>query len=176
MKVSYYPSFDHFVDNYLATYYAGGVSILKRTVGGPFVILAGALLIVFVNDRIASGWLRVPLVLAGLSIALYGLSYTLGPLFNIFLVWLRRSDLYGRKNLTTLELKGNNLEVTQGKEHFKLPLKQIQSVQQRRSSTWILTHSDNLIYFPRELATGNYDKFLQTLEEKLGPKEEEAIT
>ena len=172
MKVSYHPSFEHFVDNYLATYYAGGVSLLKRTVGGPLVILAGALLIVLVNDRIVSGWLRVPLVLAALAIALYGLSYALGPLFNIFLVWLRRGDLYGKEQLTTLELKGDALDVKQGREQFKLPLKQIQSVQQRRTSTWIITHSDNLIYFPRELASGSYDKFLQALEDKLAPEEE----
>jgi hypothetical protein len=172
MKVSYNPSFEHFVDNYLATYYAGGVSILKRTVGGPLIILAGALLIVFVNDRIASGWLRVPLVTVGLLVAFYGVTFTLGPLFNIFLVWLRREELYGRNNLTTLELKGNSLEVTQGADHFKVPLKQIQSVQQRRTSTWIITHSDNLVYFPRELASGNYDKFVQLLEEKLAPEEE----
>lgn len=174
MKVSYRPTFDQFADNYLSTHYSGGVRLLQRTAGGPALIVSGALAMVWVSGHIDFWLLRYPLLLLGLLVALYGLSYTLRPLFNLLLVWLRRSELFENENaITTLELKGGFLLVTQGKDQVKLPLKQILTVQHRSTSTWILTASDNLVYLPREgLVTGKHDAFIKALEEKLVPQNE----
>lgn len=174
MKLSYRPTFDQFADNYLSTYYSGGARTLQRAAGGPAMILLGAIAIVLIGDRELSAWLRIPLTLIALATVLYGLSYTLRPLFNVLLVWLRRRQLFeGKKALTTLELKGGFLYVDQSGEKVKLPLEQIQSIQHRSVSTWILTHSDILIYVPRKgLKSGNHDKFVSALELKLAPPEE----
>lgn len=174
MKLSYRPTFEQFSDNYLATYYSGGVSTLRRIAGGPVFMLAGVLLIVFVFDRVDSWLLRAPTVLIGLAIFFYGLSYAAGPLFNVFLVSLRKEQLFGNeKSLTTLELLADDLHVDENGEQVKLPLSKIKSVQHRKESTWILTHGDTLIYIPREgLISGEHDKFVQALEEKIAPKEE----
>lgn len=175
MKVAYKPNYDQFADNYLATYYSGGVRVLQKAAGGPVLIVLGGLIMIWTSSWVDFVLLRYPLLLLGLAVSLYGLSYTLRPLFNLFLVWLRREQLFeGKQALTTLELKGNALLVTQGKESFKLPLEQIQSVQHRSTNTWILTHSDNLIYIPRAgLLEGSHDKFVAALENKLAPDEEE---
>lgn len=175
MKISYRPTFDQFADNYLSTYYSGGVRTLQRAAGGPAMILLGAIAVILVNDRIESAWLRVLFIIVGIAAAGYGLSYTVRPIFNVFLVWLRRKQLFeGKKALTTLELKGEFLHVDQSGERIKMPLSQIQSVQHRSVSTWILTHADILIYIPRQgLKTGDHDKFIAALEKKLTPPEEE---
>lgn len=175
MKLSYRPTFEQFSDNYLATYYSGGVSTLRRIAGGPALMLAGVLLIVFVFDRTGSWLLRAPAVLAGLAIFFYGLSYAVGPLFNVFLVSLRKEQLFGdQKSPTTLELQAQDLHVDENGELLKLPLTKIKSVQHRKESTWILTHGDTLIYVPRQgLLSGDHDKFIQALEEKIAPKEEQ---
>ena len=174
MKVSYRPTFDQFADNYLATHYSGGVRVFQRTAGGPALIIGGALAMVWVSENIDFWLLRYPLLLLGLLVALYGLSYTLRPLFNLLLVWLRRKELFeGKAAITTLELKGGILHVTQGKDQVKLPLDQILTVQHRSTSTWILTASDNLVYLPREgLLTGKHDPFIKALEEKMVPEDE----
>jgi len=173
MKVSYRPTFDEFADNYLSTYYSGGVRVLQRAAGGPALIIASALSMMWFSREVEFWLLQVPLLLLGLLVALYGLYLTLRPLLNLLLVWLRRKQLFESQDaITTLELKGGFLHVTQGKEQVKLPLDQIQSVQHRSTSTWILTHSDNLIYLPREgLISGKHDSFVQSLEKKLAPKE-----
>jgi transcriptional antiterminator Rof (Rho-off) len=175
VKISYHPTFDQFADNYLSTYYSGGVRTLQRAGGGPAMILLGAIAIILINDRVESAWLRVLFIIVGIATVLYGLSYTVRPVFNVFLVWLRRKQLFeGKKALTTLELKGEFLHVDQSGETIKMPLSQIQSVQHRSVSTWILTHADILIYIPREgLKTGDHDKFVAALEKKLAPPEEE---
>lgn len=175
MKLSYRPTFDQFTDNYLSTYYSGGVRTLQRVAGGPAIIILGALALVLISERVLIGWLRVLLTMVALATVLYGLSYTLRPLFNVFLVWLRRGQLFeGKKALTTLELKGNFLHVDQSGEKVKLPMPQIQSIQHRSMSTWILTHSDVLIYIPHKgLLSGNHDKFMAALREKLAPEDEE---
>lgn len=174
MKLSYRPTFDQFADNYLSTYYSGGVRTLQRAAGGPVMILLGAVAIILIGERMESAWLRVPLTLVAIATVLYGLSYTLRPLFNVFLVWLRRKELFHEKKaMTTLELKGNSLLVNQNGEKVNMPLTQIQSVQHRSVSTWILTHSDILIYIPRDgLLTGNHDKFVAALEKKLALPED----
>ncbi|MEX1247211.1 MAG: hypothetical protein WEA61_01910 [Anaerolineales bacterium] len=175
MRVSYRPTFDQFADNYLATYYSGGVRVLQRAAGGPLLIMLGALSMVWVNTWVNFWLLRFPLLMVGLVVALYGLSLTLRPLFNLFLVWLRRRELFeGENAFTAIELKGEFLDVSQGKENLKLPLSQIQSVQHRSTNTWILTHSDSMIYVPREgLLSGSHDEFVGALEDKLMPKEEQ---
>lgn len=175
MKVSYRPTFDQFADNYLSTHYSGGVRLLQRTAGGPALIILGALSTVWVNARVAFWLLRIPLLLLGVLLAGYGLYLTLQPLLNLLLVWMRRRELFeSQAAITTLELKGAFLHVAQGKDQVKLPLEQIQTVQHRSTSTWILTRSDNLVYLPREgLLSGSHDKFVQALEKKLAPQEDE---
>lgn len=175
MKITYRPTFDQFADNYLSTFYSGGVRVLQRTLGGPAMIIVGAIGMVWVNRNIDFWLFKYPLMLAGLALALYGLSYTLRPLFNLFLVWLRRKELFESKGaITTLDLRGNTLFVNQGKVDVKLTMDQILSVQHRSTSTWILTRSDNLVYLPREgLLSGSHDKFVAALVEKMTPEEEE---
>jgi hypothetical protein len=175
MQLSYRPTFAQFADNYLATYYSGGVKTLQRIAGGPALMLAGTLAIVFAFDRLHSWLLRAPAIVAGAAIALYGLSYTLGPLFNVFLVWLRRDQLFENEQaLTTLELEGETLRINQSGEEVTMPLNKIKSMQHRGDSTWILTENDTLIYVPREgLISGDHDEFVQAIEEKIAPEEKE---
>src|SRR3990172_6619449 len=96
MKVSYRPTFDQFADNYLSTYYSGGVRLLQRTAGGPALIVIGAMAMVWASGQVSFWLLRYPLLLFGLLVTLYGLSYTLRRLFNLLLVWLRRKELFAR--------------------------------------------------------------------------------
>ncbi len=176
MKVSYKPTFDQFADNYLSTFYSGGARVLQRAAGGPALIILGGLSMVWVNAHVSFAWLRYPLLLIGLALAVYGVSYTLRPLINLVFVWLRRAELFESKQaITSLELKGNFLHVHQGQQNVKLPLEQIQSVQHRSENSWIITHSDNMIYLPRTgLLSGDHDKFMQALEKKIAPEEESA--
>jgi hypothetical protein len=173
MKITYKPTFEQFSDNYLATHYSAGVRTMQRLGGGPLIMLAGSLIVVFANDRVALALLRWPLILLGVAVFIYGLSYALGPLFNVFLVWLRRGQIFSAKAVNSLELKGNDLYIEQNGESVKMPVKQIQSVQHRADSSWLLTYSDNLIFIPREgLLSGDHDKFVHALEEKIAPDEE----
>lgn len=175
MKVTYRPTFDQFADNYLSTYYGGGVRVLQRAAGGPLLITLGAISLVWVSQTFSAWWLRFPLYLVGITVTLYGVAYTLRPLFNLFLVWLRRKQLFeGKHATTTIELKNGALHLDQGGEKVRLPLAHIQSIQHRSTNTWILTHSDNMIYIPRhELLAGDHDKFVRALEAKLQPAEGE---
>ncbi|MCW5874113.1 MAG: hypothetical protein KIS88_05655 [Anaerolineales bacterium] len=174
MKVRYQPTFAQFADNYLATYYSGGVNTLRRAAGGPLVMFLGSLIIVVVFDRTASLWLRLPAVLLGLYVFWRGLAYTLGPLFNIALVYLRRERLFGSHlPPTSMSLRGKTLHVEQGGEKVRLPVEHIQSVQYRGDSTWLLTLSDQMLYIPREgLESGDHDAFVARIEEILAPEEE----
>jgi hypothetical protein len=175
MKVSYRPTYEQFADNYLSTYYSGGVKTLQRVAGGPLVMFLGTLIPVLTFDRTEFWWLRVPALLLGAYIFWRGLSYTLGPLFNVLLVWLRREQLYGADApATTLELRGKNLHVDQNGEQVRVPVNHIQSIQHRSQSTWLLTFSDQMLYVPRyDLLSGDHDKFIAKLEELLTPKEDE---
>lgn len=175
MKISYHPTYQHFADNYLATYYSGGVQTLRRVAGGPLVMFLGMLVIILVFDRTPSWWLRLPALLLGLYIFWRGLSFALGPLFNVFLVWLRRDSLFGpHVPATSYELRGKNLHIDQGGEQVRIPVSHIQSIQHRAESTWLLTHSDQMLYIPRTgLLAGDHDRFVAKLEELLAPKEEE---
>lgn len=174
MKVSYKPTFEQFSDNYLATYYSGGVKTLQRVAGGPLVMFLATLIPVLAFERTTFWWLRIPAVLAGIYIFWRGLSYTLGPLFNVFLVWLRREQLYGKAALTMLELRGEKLHIEQNGEQVSFPVKHIQSIQHRAESTWLLTFSDQMLYVPRfDLLSGDHDKFVAKLEGLLTPQEED---
>ncbi len=175
MKVSYRPTFEQFSDNYLATYYSGGVQTLRRVAGGPLVMLLGSLIIVLVFDRTQAWWWRLPAVLLGLYVFWRGLAYTLGPLFNVYLVSLRKAQLFGPEApLTTLQLRGRKLHIEHNNEKATIPVEHIQSIQYRGDSTWLLTHSDQMLYIPREgLESGGHDAFLAKLEELLAPDEGE---
>lgn len=173
MKISYQPTFHQFADNYLATYYSGGVQTVRRAAGGPLVMFLGSLIIVVVFDRTGSWWLRLPAVLLGLYVFWRGLAYTLGPLFNVFLVYLRREQLFGAgAPPTSMSLRGSNLHIEQGGEKVRMPVSHIQSIQYRAESTWLLTHSDQMLYIPREgLDAGDHDAFVARIQKILTPEE-----
>jgi hypothetical protein len=174
MRVSYRPSYAQFAENYLATHYSGGVGTLQRIAGGPSTILAGALLAFALAPRIASGFFRGLFILIGILLILAGLFYTFQPLINLFLVRLRREQLFGENvGATIIELSDQSLIVTEGEETLKLPIDQIKSIQHRAESTWLLTHGDYLIFVPREgLLEGDHDSFITELEKLLEPDEE----
>lgn len=175
MKVSYIPNFDEFADNYLSTYYSGGVRTLQRAAGGPVMILLGALGALWVAERVGFWLLRYPLMWAGIGLGLYGLYFTLRPLINLLLVWLRRAELFDNPAVKiTLELKGDDLHIRQGKDDVRLSMAQILSVLHRSHNTWIITSSDTLVYVPRAgLLSGDHDKFVNALVKKLTPEDEE---
>ncbi len=175
MKLSYQPTYDQFADNYLSTYYSGGVRTLQRAAGGPFLIVIGALLAIWASRNISFWLLSWPVIIGGLYVAFRGLSLTLRPLFNLLLVWLRRHEQFeSPEATTTLELRGDALMVEQNKDKIKVPLEEILSVLHRSTNTWIVTKSDNLIYIPRTgLISGDHDEFVQALETKLAPEEAE---
>lgn len=175
MRVAYRPTFSQFVDNYLATHYSGGVRTLSRLAGGPSLLLGGALVIVAARAWIGSVVLSVLVSVLGVLLLLGGALYTFQPLFNIFLVWLRRDELFGEgREATVIELRRGNLFVKENGEKVKLPLEQIQSIQHRAESTWILTQGDYLIAVPRHgLLEGDHDGFVAALEAAVQPPEEE---
>ncbi|MQC26280.1 MAG: hypothetical protein DWG76_02370 [Chloroflexi bacterium] len=173
MRLSYRPTFAHFTDNYLATHFSSGVQTLRRLAGGPILIVAGSLLIIAARTWMASLWLRLLSIGLGVLLIVIGAFVFAMPLINIFLVWLRRDQLFGdEQSVTTIELLAGHLKITERGETVKLPLAQIQSVQHRAASTWILTRSDTLIYVPRQnLLSGDHDQFIAALEEKIAPPE-----
>ena len=175
MRVSYRPSYAQFAENYLATHYSGGVGTLRRIAGGPITILTGALLAFALSQRIASGFFRGLFILIGILLILAGLFYTFQPLINLYLVRLRREQLFGESmGPTIIELSKQELIVTEGEETLKLPIDQIKSIQHRAESTWLLTHGDYLIFVPRDgLLEGDHDKFIAALEKLLEPEEED---
>lgn len=175
MRVSYRPSYAQFVDNYLATYYSGGVGTLRHLAGGPMAIVAGALIIVVSISRLSPGFFRTLLILPASFLILAGLFYAARPLINIFLVRLRREELFGEeRGPTIIELHEDRLQITENKEELALPIEQIKSIQHRAESSWILTKGDYLIAVPRsDLLEGDHDKFVSALEALLEPNEEE---
>ena len=175
MRVSYRPSYAQFVDNYLATYYSGGVGTLRRVAGGPMAIVAGALIIIASISWLAPGFFRSLLVVAASFLILGGLFYAARPLINILLVGLRREKFFGEETgPTIIELHEDRLQITENKEVLELPIEQIKSIQHRADSTWILTSGDYLISVPRSgLLEGDHDKFVSALEALLAPDEEE---
>jgi hypothetical protein len=175
MRLAYRPTFNQFTDNYLATHYSSGVQTLRRIAGGPALILIGALLLIAARAWVASVWLRIPAYGVGFLLIFFGIFLAAMPLVNILLVWLRREQLFGPEQPpTVLELQRGHLKVTERGESVRLPLGQIQSVQHRAASTWILTKTDSLIDIPREhLVEGDHDAFIMALEEKIAPPAED---
>jgi hypothetical protein len=175
MRLSYLPTYSQFVENYIATHYSSGVGTFRRLAGGPTAILAGALLTLIAYSRLSSGFFRVAFIIIGSLTILAGIYFVLQPLFNILLVRLRREELFGSEiGPTTIELKGEYLNITENQEKLKLPIHQIKSIQHRAESTWILTEGDYLVFVPRNgLIEGDHDLFITSLETLLEPDEEE---
>ena len=164
MRIAFQPSLSDLIESYLATHYSGGVQTMRRLAGGPVILLLGALTIIAVNAWVVSTFLRILLIALGFLFALYGLWLTLTPVFNMFLLWLRRDELLGDQP-TILELKDDRLMLIQGDESLELPLDQIKSIQHRGHGTWLLTAGDHLISIPREgLLEGDHDAFINALE------------
>ncbi len=175
MRIEYRRTFSHFVDNYLATYFATPGKTMLRLTGGPFFIVTGAFMIIYSNNAGISGGSKLILNLFATSALLYGLYYTARPALNILLVWLRREEFLGPEDaVIALELRDESLRVYEGAQHFELPFDQIFAVQRRTHSAWIITESDNLIYFPFEdLISGDAEAFLEALDAAIAPDEEE---
>jgi len=175
MRLSYRPTFARFTEDYLATHYSGGVQTFRRLAGGPLMIIVGVIAIVLANARLASLWLRIPSFLLAAALILIGLQHTFMPLFNLFLVWLRRDQLLGGEDASIiLELHADHLTITERGQEARLPLKSIKSLQHRTDSTWVLTDTDQLISVPRhDLLTGDHDAFIEALETAIAPDEPE---
>jgi len=175
MRVSYLPTYSQFVENYIATHYSSGVGTFRRLAGGPSAILAGALLTIIAFSRLSPGFFRVVFIIVGSLTIVAGIYFSLRPLINIFLVRLRREELFGSDiGPTIIELKDVHLRITENQEILELPIDQIKSIQHRAESTWILTQGDYLLFVPREgLIEGDHDSFISSLEKALEPDEEE---
>lgn len=169
MRVVYRPTFSQFVDSYLATHFSGGVQTARRLVGGPLVLLLGALTIIAANAWMAASILRLLIIALALFFALYGLFLTLLPIINIALVWLRRDQILGGEDArTVLELGKDHLLIIENNDAVRLPLRKIKSIQHRSQGTWILTEEDFLISIPREgLLEGDHDAFVYALEQSM---------
>jgi hypothetical protein len=175
MRIAYRPTFAQFADNYLATHYSGGVQTLRRLAGGPVLVILGVIAIVLASAHIAVIWLRLPIFLVATILILAGLRYTLLPLFNLFLVWLRRDEVLGGEGaIVVIELKRENLLISERGRVARLPLESIRSIQHRTESTWILTDADHLVSLPRQdLISGDHDAFIEALEKALEAEEPE---
>ncbi|KAA3648325.1 MAG: hypothetical protein DWQ07_04850 [Chloroflexi bacterium] len=173
MRIQYRRTFSQFIDTYLSTYY--GQNALVRILGGPTLIVAGGIMLVF-SGREEYGWLlRGALILVGGIILVRGLMIMLRPLLNVFLVWLRRDEFLGEENAkTTIELHEDRVTVSDADGDIEMPLENILTVSHRTDGAWIVTNSDNIIYVPREdLLEGDHDKFVEALEIAITPDEEE---
>ena len=175
MRLSFQRTFIQFSENYLATHYSGGIRSLSRFVGGPFLIVVGAIFMINSNRQIDSSLLRGIITIFSVSLILYGLWITLRPLINLSLVWLRRDILFSTENAyVELEIIGDILKVKEGDETIELPIEKIMSIQLRSESSWILTEGDYLISIPREgIDKGDHEEFITALEEIRFPDEEE---
>lgn len=174
MNIKFQRSYAEFSENYLATHYSGGVNSLTRLIGGPLIMVAAAILFTLLNPRIQNGFLRALVLIIVVLIVLYGFFRTLSPLFNLFLVWLRRDTLFrGEQAQVEIKLEGERLEVREGGESVSLNVEQLQSVQHRTESTWLITEGDALISIPREgILEGDQEAFIAAIEELLYADEE----
>ena len=175
MRIAFQRTFNQFSEDYLATHYSGGVNTMSRLVGGPVIIFAGALIIIWANESVPSNVLRAIIYILAALLMLYGVFRTIQPLINVFLVWLRRDLIFSPENAAvSMQLVGETLAITEGAEELDLPLEQIKSSQHRTESTWILTQGDHLIAIPREgIVEGDHDEFVAALEELFYAEEEQ---
>lgn len=175
MRIEFRRTFSQFVDNYIASYFGTPGQTFIRLTGGPLLIVSGAFLIIY--TRTADIWSGLIFIinLTAVILILYGLFYLFRPVLNIFLVWLRRDQFLGPADaVMTLELLDENLRVHEGADPFDLPIDQILAVQRRAKSAWIITKSDNLVYFPLEdLLSGDADAFMDALDAVIAPDEED---
>jgi len=174
MRISYRRTFALFVDNYLATYFGTPGQTFLRILGGPLLIVLAALLAIYTRSAGAAGWVKLLLNLAAVAMFLYGLVYMLRPGLNLLLVWLRREQVLGPEDApVSISLAADHLQVDDGREPFDVPLEQVLAVQRRARSAWIITKTDNLLYFPFEdLLEGDPDAFLEALEAAIAPDDE----
>ncbi len=175
MRISFQRTFAQFTENYLATHYSGGISSLGRFAGGPIIIVSGAIIMVLANANFQPGFFRFFSITVATVFIGYGFLRTIQPVFNLFLVWLRRESLFSKENaFVVMEISDNFLKVTEGIEEVELQFDQIKSVQHRTESTWILTEGDYLISIPRTgITSGDHEKFVAALEEILFVEEDE---
>lgn len=176
MRIEYRRTFQQFTDNYIASYYSAGVRPFTRLLGGPALIFLGIAAVILLRRPTTPLFIEILIWFAGGLLALYGLSYTLRPVINIGLVWLRRDEFLSEKNIPiAIELDSENetLLVYDPEGQLKIPLTGIRSIQHRSESTWILTHSDHLIFIPRhDLLAGDHDAFIAALEAILDANEQ----
>ena len=175
MRIEYRRTFAQFIDNYFATYYGAAGQTAFRLVGGPSMMVIAALLIIFVNTRGFTGMLRTLFIVFAILVFILGLYYMLRPALHILLVWTRKEDFIGPKDATiALEMHPDFLRVYENKEQLDLPFDQIEAIWRRARSAWVITKSDNLVYFPFEdLISGDADKFADALDEATAPDEED---
>lgn len=174
MRIEFQRTYSQFVDHYLATYFGAVGKTIFHLIGGPALIVIGAFLLIYTRSANIWSVLLFIINLIAIAIILYGVYYILRPALNLFLVWLRREQLFGDDSIMALELLDENLRVHEGADPFDLPLDQIIAVQRRAASAWIITKSDNLIYFPFEdLLSGDAEAFLNDLDAAIAPDEEE---
>jgi len=175
MQIEYRRTFTQFIDNYLATYYGGGVQTLKRLLGGPAIIVAGSYAVILAATPTMWPFFRVTLNLLGWLLIFYGTVYTLRPAFNLFLVWLRRAEFIGEDGtIIRFELLPESLSVHEGDSQFEVPLDRILAVQRRANSAWILTKPDNILYIPSEdLLSGDFEAFIEALDAAIAPDPED---
>ena len=176
MQIKYHRTFSQFVDNYLASYFSAGVQTFRRIAGGPIIIAVGVSLINFGRRPSTLVFFSILLWLIGLPLALYGLAYTLRPVFNIFLVWLRREEFLGQDDAVItlmLDEKKEIFTVHDSEGELTITFEDIQSIQHRSDSAWILTKSDHMISIPRDnLLSANQDEFIETIERILDENEQ----
>lgn len=175
MRIEYRRTFSQFVDNYLSKYYSTGTNTFYHLAGGPSLILVGILTVNYTRG-ISIPFFRGLFWLAGFSAAAYGILYTLLPLINIFLVWLRREDFLGPEGaLISLELDTEDqiIKITDPEGNMELAFTEILRIQHRSDSAWIVTKSDQVISIPREnLLSGDHDAFISALEKILEENEQ----
>lgn len=169
MRIEYKRSFSHFVDNYLVSYYTRVGRTLWRLSGGVIMIIFGAFMLIFASFERTETWTKFFLNPIGVLVILYGIYDLLRPLINIGLVWLRREEFLGEDGAhITLELHTEGIRLIEGDGHVDIPFDQIDSIQRRANSAWIVAKPDNLIYVPGEdLISGDHDAFIEAVEERL---------
>lgn len=167
MRISYQPTFSHFVDNYLATYYSAGIKTFKRSAGGPIFLIVG----VTIASLSDSSWF---LKLVGYVFSTYGFFLMVKPYLNLLLVWFRR-DTFLQKDPISLEYfpQKQHILLIDNENNIQIPLSEINSIQHRADKTWILTKTDQLIYVPvNDLLSGNHDDFINAIEKSLDENEQ----
>ncbi len=175
MKIKFHRTYAEFSENYLATHYSGGINSFGRLLGGPLIMVLSAVIFAGLNSRIENAFARGLLLLLTVAAVVYGFLKSIAPLFNLFLVWLRRETVFSaQQSEVEMELKGETLFIYEGQENFELALADILTIQHRTQSTWLLTKNDVLISIPRDgILAGHQDAFIEAIEAVVYKDEEE---